>query len=203
MPIRRGAVSCSRFRIEGAVPKDTRKWLTRALTKRAFEGIDPKGDEDRASGFVELEDDRATAFAGGTLFNGLYALFGWRVEKIRIPAATLRADLAEWGRKFEAKNGRTPGRREKSEQKELMRKGLRAKTPPVTSVTDVSYELAQGEVLIWGSSTGILEEVQAALESGLEVRLIPRVPASHVSAKILETLAPTPALFDVPKETTR
>ena len=203
MPIRRGAVSCSRFRVEGAVPKDVRKWLTKALTQRAFEGIDPKGDEDRAAGFVELEDDRATSFAGGTLFNGLYALFGWRVEKIRIPASTLRADLAEWAKKFEAKNGRAPGRREKSEQKELARKALRAKTPPVTSVTDVSYELPVGEILIWGSSTGLVDEIQAALETGLEVRLIPRVPASFVSPKVLETLAPTPALFDVQAEAGR
>ena len=203
MPIRRGAVSCSRFRIEGAVPKDVRKWLTQALTQRAFEGIDPKGDDDRASGFVELEDDRATTFAGGTLFNGLYALFGWRVERIRVPASTLRADLAEWAKKFEAKNGRAPGRGPKSEQKELIRKSHRAKTPPVSTVCDVSYELPVGEVLIWASATGLVEEIQSALEQGLEIRLIPRVPASFVSAAALEHLAPTPELFDVPKEAGR
>lgn len=196
MPIRRGAVSCSRFRIEGTVPKDVKKWLGKALKAGAFEPIDPKSDEDRASGFVELEDDRATSFSAGALFEGLYALFAWRVEKIRMPASTIRAELSEWGKKFEAKNGRGPGRREKSEQKELIRKALRAKTPPVASVSDVSYELPAGEVLVWASSTGIVEEVQTALEQGLEVRLIPRVPASFVSPSVLELLGPTPALFE-------
>lgn len=196
MPIRKGTVSCSRFRLEGDVPKDVKKWLTKALKQGGFEPIDPKSDEDRASGFVELEDDKATGFAAGALFEGLYALFAWRVEKIRLPASTLRAELADWLKKFEAKNGRGPGRREKAEQKDLIRKTLRAKTPPVASVSDVSYELPSGEVLVWASSTGIVEEVQLALEKGLEVRLIPRVPASFVSPTVLDSLSPTPALFE-------
>ena len=203
MPIRRGAVSCSRFRIEGKIPKDVRSWLTQALTRGAFEGIDPRGDEERAAGFVELEDDRATRFAGGTLFNGLYALFGWRVEKIRLPASTLRAELGQWAQKFEAKKGRAPGRREKSEQKDLLRRALRAKTAPVSSVSDISYELPVGEVLIWASATGLVEEIQGALEQGLGVRLIPRVPAAFVSATVLEALAPTPGLFELQPQVRR
>lgn len=186
MPIRRGAVSCSRFRIEGAVPKDVKKWLTKALKTGAFEPIDPKSDEVRAAGFVQ----------DASLFEGLYALFGWRIEKIRLPASTIRASLAEWSTAFEAKNGRAPGRREKTEQKDLLRKALRAKTQPTTSVSDVSYELPVGEVLVWASSVGVVDEVQAALEKGLEVRLIPRVPASFLSPAALEAMAPTPALFE-------
>ena len=177
------------------MPKDVKKWLTRALKSGAFEPIDPKSDEDRASGFVELEDDRATTFSPGALFEGLYALFAWRAEKIRMPASAIRAELVEWSKKFEAKNGRAPGRREKAEQKDLIRRALRAKTPPAASVSDVSYELPIGEVLVWASSTGIVEEVQAALEKGLEVRLVPRVPASFVSPSVLEALGPTPELF--------
>lgn len=196
MPIRKGAVSCSRFRLEGAVPKDVKRWLTKALKTGAFEPIDPKSDELRASGFVELEDDKATGFPAGALFEGMYALFAWRVEKIRLPASTLRAELAEWSKRFEAKNGRGPGRREKSEQKELIRKATRSKTPPVSSISDVSYELNGGELLIWASSASLVEEVQLALEKGLEVRLIPRVPASFVAPAVLETLGPTPELFE-------
>jgi len=196
MPIRKGTVSCSRFRIEGTVPKDVKKWLTKTLKQGAFEPIDPKGDEDRAAGFVELEDDRATNFSAGALFEGMYALFAWRVEKIRMPASTIRAELGEWAKKFEEKNGRNPGRKEKADQKDLIRKGLRSKTPPVSSVSDLSYELTSGELLVWASSTGIVEEVQAVLESGLGVRLIPRVPASFVSPSVLDSLGPTPALFE-------
>ncbi len=181
------------------MPKDVKKWLTKTLKAKAFEPIDPKSDDDRSSGFVELEDDRATNFSAGALFEGMDALFAWRVEKIRLPAATIRSELAEWGKKFEAKNGRGPGRREKTEQKDLIRRTLRAKTPPVSGVSDISYELQSGEVLVWASSTGIVEEVQVTLEQGLEVRLIPRVPASFVPPAVLDKLGPTPELFDSPE----
>ena len=195
MPIRRGAVSCSRFRVVGDVPKDVRRWLTRALTARAFEPIDPKSDDERTAGFVELDDDRATGFAAGTVFDGGYALFAWRVEKIRIPGTAVRGEMTAWSQKFEAKNGRAPGRKEKGDQKDLIRRALRSKTEPSVKIFDVSWELASNEVLVWGTSRGIVEEVQVALEEKLEVRLVPRVPASFVSPDTLDQLSPTPELF--------
>ena len=195
MPIRRGAVSCSRFRVVGDVPKDVRRWLTKALTARAFEPIDPKGDDDRAAGFVELDDDKATAFSAGSVFDGGYALFAWRVEKIRIPGAAFRGEVTAWSEKFESKNGRPPGRKEKGDQKDLIRRSMRAKTEPAVKVFDVSWELATNEVLVWGTSRGIVEEVQTALEDKLEVRLVPRVPASFMAPNVLDAMAPTPQLF--------
>lgn len=195
MPIRKGSISCSRFRIQGNAPKDLRRWVTKTLTARAFEPIDAKGDEDRAAGFVELEDNAATAFLPGALFESGYALFAWRVEKIRIPSAALRGELSSWAQKFEAKNGRAPGRREKTEQKDALRKTLRAKTEPSVKVFEVSWQLTNGEIVVWGTSRGIVEEIQAALEEKLEVRLVPRVPASFMPPNRLDALAPTPELF--------
>ena len=194
MPIRRGSISCSRFLIEGDVPKDVKKWLTPALKKSAFEEIDPKGDEERAAGFVELEDENATTFGTG-LFEGEHALFAWRVDKIRIPGGTVRAELAEFAKKYEAKNGRAPSRGQKTEQKELIRRGLRSKTPAVTKTHDVSLDLRAKQVLVWASSTGIVEEVQNALELGLETKLVPRTPQQMLGPDALERLSPTPELF--------
>ncbi|MBL8949731.1 MAG: recombination-associated protein RdgC [Myxococcaceae bacterium] len=194
MPIRKGSISCSRFLVEGGVPKDVKKWLTHALKKSAFEPIDPKGDEERAAGFVELEDENATTFGTG-LFEGEHALFAWRVDKIRIPGATVRAELAEFAKKYEAKNGRAPSRGQKTEQKELIRRGLRSKTPAVTKTHDVSLDLRAKQVLVWASSTAIVEEVQNALELGLETKLLPRTPQQMLGPVALEKLSPTPELF--------
>jgi DNA recombination-dependent growth factor C len=195
MPIRRGALSFARFRLEGDFPKDTRRWLTRALASRAFEGIDPKGDEDRASGFVELEQPENTEFSPGAVFDGLYALFAWRVERLRIPSQALRAQVAEWAQAFEQKNGRAPGRREKTEQKDAIRKSLRSKTEPTVKVFDVSVDLAARELQVWATARSVVDEVTEALESSLEVRLVPCVPASRVDADTLDRLAPTTELF--------
>lgn len=195
MPIRRGSISCSRFLVEGGIPKDPKKWLTHALKKSAFEPIDPKGDEERAAGFVELEDENATDFAGPTVFEGEHALFAWRVDKVRIPGAAVRAQLQEFAQKYEAKNGRPPSRGQKTEQKELIRRSLRSKTAAVTKVSDVSVDLKSKHVLVWASSVGIVDEVQSALELGLETRLIPRTPQLMLTAAALETLTPSTELF--------
>ena len=194
MPIRKGSISCSRFLVEGGVPNAVEKWLVPALKKSAFEEIDPKGDEERAAGFVELEDENATTFGTG-LFEGEHALFAWRVDKIRIPGGTVRAELAEFAKKYEAKNGRAPSRGQKTEQKELIRRGLRSKTPAVTKTHDVSLDLRAKQVLVWASSTGIVEEVQNALELGLETKLVPRTPQQMLGPDALERLSPTPELF--------
>ena len=140
MPIRRGSVNLARFRMEGAVPKDVKRWLQKGLGKAGFEPIDPKSDDERAAGFVELEQNDSTEFSAGALFHGLHALFAWRVDRLKVPTNALRAGLLEWGQAFEKKNKRPAGRRERTEQKDALKKTLRAKQAPVTKVFELSVD---------------------------------------------------------------
>jgi recombination associated protein RdgC len=195
MPIRRGSVSFARFRVDGQIPKDVRRWLSTALRSGAFEAIDVKGDEERAAGFVELESPNRSEFAPGDVFYGLHALFAWRVDKLRIPSAQVRAEMLRWGQAFEQKNGRPPGRSEKGEQKDVIRRTLRAKAEPVTKTFEVSFDLPARELFLWATSRTVVEEVQAVLESQLTVKLIPHVPAAFITAAQLDALTPTEALF--------
>jgi recombination associated protein RdgC len=195
MPIRRGSVNLSRFRLEGDVPKDVKRWLHKGLTKGAFEPIDPKGDDERAAGFVELEAPDRTEFAAGNVFLGNHALFAWRVDRLKVPTNALRASLLQWSQAFEQKNGRSPGRRERSEQKDAIKKALRAKQAPVTKVFEVSLDLETRDAFVWATSRNVIDEAQACLESSLEVKLLARVPAAFLAPGILDALTPTPALF--------
>ncbi len=195
MPIRRGALSFARFRLDGKTPKDTRRWLLKALEVGAFHGIDPKGEDDRAAGFVTLERPDSADFTAGDVFRGTYALFAWRVEKLRIPAQQLRTQLSVWAQAFEQKNGRAPGRREKTEQKDVIRRALRSKTEPSVKVFDVSLDLTAKALQVWATSRSVVDEVQEALEAGLEVRLVPLVPASFLDADALDRLVTTTELF--------
>ncbi|MBK7861069.1 MAG: recombination-associated protein RdgC [Archangiaceae bacterium] len=195
MPIRRGSISCSRFLIEGEIPKDVKKWLTRAVGRKAFEPIDLKGDEERAAGFVEFGDSNATDFAGASLFEGEHAVFSWRVDKIRISGAAVRAAVEDFAKKYEAKNGRKPSRGQKAEQKDLIRKALRTKSEPSSKTFDVSIDLRSKHVLVWASSVKLVDEVYAALEEGLEAQLVARTPQAFLGVTALEKLAPTTQLF--------
>jgi DNA recombination-dependent growth factor C len=195
MPIRRGTVSFARFRLDGAGPKDARRWLSTALKAGAFEPIDVKGEEERTAGFVELENAARTDFGPGDVFFGTQALFAWRVDRLRIPGPQVRAELLKWAQAFEAKNGRAPGRRERSEQKDVVRRALRSKVDPVTKTFDVSIDLKAKELFVWATSRTVVEEVHAALEARLEVKLIAMVPGAAMTPSQLDALLPTPALF--------
>ncbi len=194
MPVLRGSVTFSRFRSEpaGKRASDARRWLARGLARGAFEPLDvERGEEDRAAGFVSLEDADATDFASGVL-QGERALFGFRVDAIRVPAAAVRAELDRWTAAFVEEHGRPPARGEKAQQKDLVRHALRLRTTPSSRVHDVSWNLKTGELLIWASSRKLVEEISAAVEAALEVKLQPRsTSALAVAAKIPEAaLAP-------------
>jgi DNA recombination-dependent growth factor C len=172
-----------------------KRWLSRALKTAAFEPLDPKSDEERAAGFVELEATSRAEFGGSDVLYGTHALFAWRVDKLRISGQVLRAELLKWTQAFEAKNGRPAGRSEKSEQKENVRRALRSKAEPSTKTFDISLDLSTREVLIWATSRTTVEEIQGALEVALEVRLNPRVPAAFVAPEVLDALKPTALFF--------
>src|SRR5512146_1830222 len=111
MPVLRGSVTFARFRSEsGKLPQDTRRWLARGLTRGAFEPLDPaKGDDDRSAGFVTLEDADSTEFSSGVLEAGR-ALFAFRVDRIQVKGAAVRAEVEKWVAAFQAEHDRAPTR---------------------------------------------------------------------------------------------
>ena len=204
MPVLGGAVTFARFRSEPGkkLPSDTRRWLAKGLTSGAFEPLDPsKGDEERAAGFVELEDHEATSFA--SVIQGEYALFAFRVDTLKVPGPAVRAELERWRVGFEKEHGRAPSKREKAERKEAVQHLLRQRATPTTRVHDVSLNLKRGQVQIWAASRKAVEEVVAALEGALDLKLAPLTPAA-VAAKAgtpESALAPTAELVGL--ETSR
>lgn len=206
MPLQRGSVTFARFRSETAkLPQDTRRWLARGLARGAFEPLDlGRGEEDRAAGFVRLDDPDATDFAGGVLERGR-ALFAFRVDTVRVKGAAVRAELERWQAAFEKEHRRPPARSEKATQRDLVKAALRKKQEPTTRVFDVSWSLDAGEVLVWAGSRKVVEEVALAVETAFEVKLAPTsVSAQAVRADVPEgALAPTAALLGISGEVLR
>lgn len=199
MPILQGAISFSRFHAEHReeFPKDIKGWLTRGLRSKAFEPLDPKSEEDRAAGFVELENPERAEFASGDLFQGERALFAWRVDELKVSARTLKSELEKWAAAFQQEKGREPRRAEKAEARDALRRKLRTRTEPKVKVLDVSWNLTTHQVQVWATSRKLVDEIQAQLEDRLHVRLVPRTPAAFVQAAAVdvETLTPTAELF--------
>lgn len=200
MPVLSGAVTFSRFRAEpaGNAPSDTKRWLAKGLKSGAFEPIDLKKTEDeRAAGFVELENQDSVDFSTGSVLYGEYALFGFRIDTVKIPAPVLKAELDKWMKAFEKQNGRQPTRGEKAENRASIRHMLRQRAVPITKVHDVSWNLKTHQVQIWAASRKAVDEILLAIEQAFEVKLEALVPAALAARAGIadDALVPTPELI--------
>lgn len=204
MPLTRGAVTFSRFRMTAdakELPQDLSRTLGRALRTRAFEPIDRTGEEERSAGFVELDTEDGVEFPNGSIFRGDHVVVGYRVDSLKVPTSQLKVELQKWTERFEQENARPPAKKEKSEARTELRDMLRKRVEPSMKIHEVSWNVKTHQVSIWASNRKAVEEVQLALEGLLEVKLEARVPAAlAIEAGIPETaLAPTPELVGVEK----
>lgn len=198
MPILRGATTFSRYRVETDKSKSPawKRTIAAALRTRAFEPLKPEGPEERSAGFVELHDRDESQFSPASLYELEYALFSLRVDEVKIPSSVIKDQLERWSRAFQNENHRPPGRKEKNDAKQEIRSRLRTRFPLATRTFDVSWNLDSGQLQIWAGSRKAVEEVEAAIELALKVKLVPLVPVSVAGALGIaeKSLAPTPAL---------
>lgn len=203
MPILRGTATFSRYSVEpdAKSAQKGKKELAKALGLRAFQPLERDGQEERAQGFVELSHKDRSEFTPGALYEGEFAVFAYRIDEIRIPSAAIRAELEAWVQRFEAENERPPNKKEKQDAKEEIRFTLKARFPISTRLFDVSWNVGDGHLQIWAGSRKAVDEVQAAVEQALGVKLIPVAPAT-IAAQLgiaEKALTPTPAL-SMPEE---
>jgi recombination associated protein RdgC len=195
MPLLAGSVTFSRF-LAGKTPADPKRSILKGLRSGAFEPLVPGGEEDRAIGFVELEDHEAMEFPVSRTFYGEHVLFSFRVDAIRVRGAEVKAELERWTAAFANEHGRPPARREKSAERDVIRQRLRTQTPPATRTHDVSWNLASRELLVWTASRKTVEEIAAALQEsfGLSLQLANTAGIAAKAGIDPETLSPTAAL---------
>ena len=157
------------------------------------------GEDERAAGFVELGTEDGVQFSPGSVFRGEHAVFGYRVDTLKVPGPQLKAELQKWTTNFEKENARPPARGEKSKGKAEIKDMLRKRVEPSTKVHEVSWNIQTQQLCIWAASRKPVEEVQLAIETALGVKLEARVPAALANeAGVPESaLAPTPELVGV------
>ncbi|NMO15067.1 recombination-associated protein RdgC [Pyxidicoccus fallax] len=199
MPVLRGAVTFSRFRVEPAkeAPSDIKRWLTRGLKSHAFEPIDRRSEEERAVGFVELENADSSEFPTSRLFYGEYALFAFRIDTIKVPAAAMKAEMTKWASAFEKENDRPPSRAEKNTFKAEVRQMLRNRATPRTALLDVSWNLKSNEMQIWATSRKVVDEICIALENALSLKFTGLTPSDVARTTGIDekSLGPTAELI--------
>jgi recombination associated protein RdgC len=203
MGLQSGSATFSRFTVEPPAG-DPRKWLTRSLSKGAFEPLDlQRSEDDRSAGFVEREETGSTRFSVGAVALGEWALFAWRVDSVAVRASAVKVELAKWEAAFVAKHRRPPARAERATARETVRRELRLRTPVATRTFDLSWNLETNELLAWVAARKVVEEIAAAIETSFGAKLTPGSPAALAArgGAVLEKLGPTAELVGAPRGT--
>lgn len=196
MSLLKGSATLLRFRATGDHLAKAKKELGRSLKLRAFVPLEPGGEAERAQGFVEFGHKDRSAFHAGALFEGEFALFSYRIDEVRIPAAAIRSELEAWEARFNDAEKRAPSRKEKKDAKEEIRHTLKSRYPISSKLFEITWEQEGDAVNVFCGSRKVVDEIQAAIEQATSVKLVPLAPVTlaHELEIPEQSLTPTPAL---------
>jgi recombination associated protein RdgC len=209
MPLLKGAATFTRYRVEPEAkssegkahkaqkgPYKPKTDLAKLLGLRAFVPLEPGGEEERAQGFCEFGRKDGLEFPASALYEGEWALFSYRIDEVRIPAAQVKAELEAWEQQFEVAEQRKPSRKEKLDRKGEIRHTLKSKYPITTKLHDVSWNLEAGYLQVWAGARKAIDEVSAAVEQLLGAKLVAVAPVTVAHELGIEegSLTPTPEL---------
>ena len=212
MGILANTVSICHFQVAGDLPPgDLFPWVADSLGKQAFQPIDATLDEE-SSGWVHLDDHRATEFAAPAAFwRDHYVTFTLRRDQRKIPAALLKAYQQVAEHDFLTANpglSRVP-KQKREELKEAVRLQLLAKTLPAPATYDAVWDTKSGLVTFTSLSTKVTDLFETLFKKtfpGLRLVAIPPYDrAGRVAPEELQPLlaranqATTEALLDLIK----
>lgn len=203
MSARRGSLTLTRLYVQGAPPKDLRKQFLAAIRLRAFQPLKPDDEASEASGWCVLDRPFDLDFDAAKVFEDRFLLLGFRIDKFRVPAAMVRAQMADEEQKLLSQSKRDRvSRNERLELRDKILLRLRRKIPPSTRTVDVVWDLDRGVVLFFSHAVRVLADFSALFETTFKLELTedsPYTAAERVElprslAKALDRVEPTSLL---------
>lgn len=165
-------MTLTRLFVRGAPPGDLRRRYLQAIRLRAFTPLDPEGESAEASGWCVMERPFDLEFDAAKVFEDRFVVLGFRIDRYRIPAALIRAQLLEDEARILAKTGKNRvSRNERLELRDKIVLKLRKRFPPSTRAVDLVWDLDAGTVLFFTHAKRTIADACALFEKtfGLEL----------------------------------
>lgn len=151
-----GAVSYLRF-VANPVQEGFEEPYCDMLAQHAFHEIDPRSELEESVGWVQADDAFAAEFDPRTLVSSSgHIVLRLRVDKLKIPAGTLKAYVDKAARETAVKAGRDKlNKRETDALKLEIKKQLRVRSLPRMTLLEVVWSVATGEVRLMSTSRAV------------------------------------------------
>jgi DNA recombination-dependent growth factor C len=163
------SLSCTRYFVRGETPPDFLTWVDERLQSFLFREIDDTNDE-KAWGWVELDNLLQTSFDGGQAHKGEYLAFSLRIDTRKVPAALFRKHylLAELKVRQEQKFRRL-SRQQKLELKKTVTQDLLRRQMPQPTLFDVVWHPSQQRLWLFATSPKVREIFETLFRETFEM----------------------------------
>jgi recombination associated protein RdgC len=158
--------------VKGTPPKDFRSRFLKAIRLRVFVPLKLDDENVESSGWCVMERPFDLEFDAGNVYEDQLLVLGLRIDRFRIPAAIIRAQMLEEEQRFLAQSGKNRlSRNERLEIRDKIILKLRKKFAPSTRVVDMVWDLNSGVVFFFSHSRRTLADFTAlfAKTFGLEL----------------------------------
>jgi DNA recombination-dependent growth factor C len=176
MGLNKGSLTLTRYKIRGVPPDGFRDFLDEAIRANLFQSIDETADE-QSVGWVSPHDflDTSMEFAAYAL--DPYVVLGLRVDRRKVPGSTLNKYWRlEMDKARSMRDGRALARHEREELKEKALLRLMTRMPPATGFTEVCWDTARGEVVLYSASKATREIFEDLFHRSFGLNLVPLIP---------------------------
>lgn len=171
--------SLRRYRIEGTLPAPASPEFAERLTDRRFLPLSAR--EERTYGWVTADNLLLTTFDADTLLRGEHVALGLRIDRRRVNARLLRAqlDLETRARAKAASDGAGPrrlSREERQEMRQHLQQELLRQTSPSVEAHTVLVDPRRRLVLMLSLSRTANEALVALFQDTFGASLFPLTP---------------------------
>ena len=158
MALLKGSVSYLRFTVPTDLPDGYAVPFCDLIAQHKFREINPHDEQEESSGWVRFDDAFSSEHDPATLVDDHgYLLLRLRIDRLKVPRATLDAHVEQAVRKKAAASGR-----EKLSKSEALvvkleeNKKLRARSLPQMKLIDVAWNVQTGEVKLFSTSKKVV-----------------------------------------------
>ncbi len=176
MLIGRGALTFRAFEVSGKNANPSKERLLERLDTFSFAGIETV-EEGSNYGWVATDHLFDGDFNVAKIFRGRFALFAFRVDTRKVPAALFHAHTAiAIQAAMEAEGLDKLPARQKREIKQETKRQLLAETPPAQRAHGVFWNVKKRKLYLQSTSKAVVEAFRALFERTFECSLTPTIP---------------------------
>ncbi len=176
MPLTKGRVALTRYKVAGELPTAFWDYADRKVRCNIFRDIE-NGTEELSTGWVSADDFMDTEFAFASFRLEPYLVLGFRVDQRKLTSSQVnkyhRLEI------IKAKRMREGGKLSRAERMELRDKArisLLAQTRPATNLYQMCWNTVNGELWLDSATPKVRDLFEDHFKRTFELLLEPRIP---------------------------